>query len=142
MALNSTQELIDDVREGRMIIIMDDEDRENEGDFIIAASHCTPEHINFMAKHGRGLICLTLTWANPHVYLDTVLLIGSIGTQYAPNHWSFATGAILGSLSFFVALGFGARLLSGLFENPKAWVVLEVIVGCTMWAIAASLLLR
>lgn len=61
MALNSTRELIDDVREGRMIIIMDDEDRENEGDFIIAASHCTPEHINFMAKHGRGLICLTLT---------------------------------------------------------------------------------
>ncbi len=87
------------------------------------------------------LICLTLTWANPHVYLDTVLLIGSIGTQYAPNHWSFAAGAILGSLSFFVALGFGARLLSGLFESPKAWVVLEVIVGCTMWAIAASLLL-
>lgn len=87
------------------------------------------------------LICLTLTWANPHVYLDTVLLIGSIGTQYAPDHWSFAAGAILASLSFFVALGFGARLLSGLFENPKAWVVLEVIVGCTMWAIAASLLL-
>lgn len=87
------------------------------------------------------LICLTLTWANPHVYLDTVLLIGSIGSQYAPDHWSFAVGAILGSLSFFVALGFGARLLSGLFENPKAWVVLEIIVGCTMWAIAASLLL-
>ncbi len=87
------------------------------------------------------LICLTLTWANPHVYLDTVLLIGSIGTQYAPDHWNFAAGAILASLSFFVALGFGARLLSGLFENPKAWVVLEVIVGCTMWAIAASLLL-
>lgn len=87
------------------------------------------------------LICLTLTWANPHVYLDTVLLIGSIGTQYTPDHWSFAAGAILASLSFFVALGFGARLLSGLFENPKAWVVLEVVVGCTMWAIAASLLL-
>ena len=61
MALNQTQELIDDIRDGKMIIIMDDEDRENEGDFIIAAEHCTPEHINFMAKHGRGLICLTLT---------------------------------------------------------------------------------
>ncbi len=61
MALNTTQELIDDIREGKMIIIMDDEDRENEGDFIIAAEHCTPEHVNFMAKHGRGLICLTLT---------------------------------------------------------------------------------
>jgi 3,4-dihydroxy 2-butanone 4-phosphate synthase / GTP cyclohydrolase II len=61
MALNSAQELIDDIRAGRMIVIMDDEDRENEGDFIIAAAHCTPEHINFMARHGRGLICLTLT---------------------------------------------------------------------------------
>ena len=46
MALNQTQELIDDIRDGKMIIIMDDEDRENEGDFIIAAEHCTPEHIN------------------------------------------------------------------------------------------------
>jgi 3,4-dihydroxy 2-butanone 4-phosphate synthase / GTP cyclohydrolase II len=61
MALNSTQELVDDIRAGKMIIIMDDEDRENEGDFIIAASHCTAEHINFMSKYGRGLICLTLT---------------------------------------------------------------------------------
>jgi 3,4-dihydroxy 2-butanone 4-phosphate synthase/GTP cyclohydrolase II len=61
MKLNTAQELIDDIRDGKMIIIMDDEDRENEGDFILAAAHCTPEHINFMAKHGRGLICLTLT---------------------------------------------------------------------------------
>ena len=61
MTLNSAQELIDDIRAGRMIVIMDDEDRENEGDFILAASHCTPEHINFMTKYGRGLICLTLT---------------------------------------------------------------------------------
>lgn len=61
MKLNTAQELIDDIRDGKMIIIMDDEDRENEGDFILAAEHCTAEHINFMAKHGRGLICLTLT---------------------------------------------------------------------------------
>ena len=61
MSLNTTQELIDDIRAGRMVIIMDDEDRENEGDFVIAGTHCTTEHINFMAKNGRGLICLTLT---------------------------------------------------------------------------------
>lgn len=61
MALNSIQEIIDDIKNGRMVIIMDDEDRENEGDFVIAASHVTAEHINFMAKFGRGLICLTLT---------------------------------------------------------------------------------
>jgi 3,4-dihydroxy 2-butanone 4-phosphate synthase/GTP cyclohydrolase II len=61
MALNSTQEIIEDLRAGRMVIIMDDEDRENEGDLVIAAEKTTPEAINFMAKYGRGLICLTLT---------------------------------------------------------------------------------
>lgn len=61
MKLNTAQELIDDIRDGKMVIVMDDEDRENEGDFILAAQHCTAEHINFMARYGRGLICLTLT---------------------------------------------------------------------------------
>ncbi|MEM7543051.1 MAG: bifunctional 3,4-dihydroxy-2-butanone-4-phosphate synthase/GTP cyclohydrolase II [Pseudomonadota bacterium] len=61
MALNSSEELIADVRDGKMVILMDDEDRENEGDFVVAATHCTPEHVNFMARNGRGLICLTLT---------------------------------------------------------------------------------
>ena len=61
MSLNSTEEIIDDMRAGRMVIIIDDEDRENEGDFVLAASHTTPEHVNFMARYGRGLICLTLT---------------------------------------------------------------------------------
>lgn len=59
--LNNTEEIIDDLRQGRMVIIMDDEDRENEGDLLIAADKVTPEAINFMAKYGRGLICLTLT---------------------------------------------------------------------------------
>jgi 3,4-dihydroxy 2-butanone 4-phosphate synthase/GTP cyclohydrolase II len=61
MALNSTQEIIDDIRQGKMVILMDDEDRENEGDLIIAASRVTADDINFMAKYGRGLICLTLS---------------------------------------------------------------------------------
>ena len=61
MKLNSTEELISDIKQGKMIIVMDDEDRENEGDFIIAAEFCTAQHVNFMAKNGRGLICLTLT---------------------------------------------------------------------------------
>lgn len=61
MSLNTTRELIDDMRAGRMVIIMDDEDRENEGDFVVAGTHCTADHINFMAKNGRGLICLTLS---------------------------------------------------------------------------------
>jgi 3,4-dihydroxy 2-butanone 4-phosphate synthase/GTP cyclohydrolase II len=61
MALNTTEEIIEDLRQGRMVIIMDDENRENEGDLILAAELTTPEAVNFMAKYGRGLICLTLT---------------------------------------------------------------------------------
>ena len=83
--------------------------------------------------------CLILTWANPHVYLDTVVLIGSISAQYAPYQAVFGLAAALGSASFFVALGYGARLLAPVFADPRAWVVLELVVGMTMWAIAAGL---
>ncbi|AZL58396.1 amino acid transporter [Tabrizicola piscis] len=85
--------------------------------------------------------CLLLTWANPHVYLDTVVLLGSISAQYAPYQVSFAIAAMFGSFSFFAALGFGARLLAPIFARPAAWVWLEIGVGCTMWAIAAALAL-
>lgn len=85
--------------------------------------------------------CLILTWANPHVYLDTVVLLGAISAQYAPHQAQFGAGAIAGSFVFFTALGFGARLLAPIFANPRAWVVLEVIVGATMWAIAAALII-
>jgi 3,4-dihydroxy 2-butanone 4-phosphate synthase/GTP cyclohydrolase II len=61
MALNSTEEIIEDLRRGKMVIIMDDEDRENEGDLLLAAEKVSAEAVNFMAKYGRGLICLTLT---------------------------------------------------------------------------------
>jgi 3,4-dihydroxy 2-butanone 4-phosphate synthase/GTP cyclohydrolase II len=60
MSLNSIEEIIEDLRQGKMVVIMDDEDRENEGDLLMAADYCTPAAINFMATHGRGLICLTL----------------------------------------------------------------------------------
>ena len=61
MKLNSTQEIIDDIKAGKMVVIMDDEDRENEGDILMAAEAVTADHINFMARYGRGLICLTLS---------------------------------------------------------------------------------
>ena len=61
MSLNTIEEIIEDIRAGRMVILMDDEDRENEGDLVMAAAHVRPEDINFMARHGRGLICMTLT---------------------------------------------------------------------------------
>jgi len=61
MALNSIEEMVEDIRQGKMVILMDDEDRENEGDLVMAAEHCTPEAINFMARFGRGLICMPMT---------------------------------------------------------------------------------
>jgi L-lysine exporter family protein LysE/ArgO len=101
-----------------------------------------------MPQAGQGtslrsavITCLLLTWANPHVYLDTVVLIGSIAAQYDPHRLAFGIAAACASLSFFAALGYGARLLAPIFQRPRAWVVLEVIVGCVMWAIALSLVL-
>ena len=85
--------------------------------------------------------CLVLTWANPHVYLDTVVLIGSISAQYAPHQAVFGVAAVCASLRFFSALGFGARLLAPVFARPSAWVWLEVVVGVTMWGIAVGLAL-
>jgi len=61
MAMNSTKEIIEDIRQGKMVILMDDEDRENEGDLIMAAEHVRAEDINFMARYGRGLICMTMS---------------------------------------------------------------------------------
>ena len=94
------------------------------------------------APLGRVLAtCLLLTWANPHVYLDTVVLLGSISTHYAPFQVWLGLGAAGASFSFFAALGYGARLLAPVFADPRAWVVLEVVVGATMWVIAAVLAL-
>jgi 3,4-dihydroxy 2-butanone 4-phosphate synthase/GTP cyclohydrolase II len=59
-SLNSTEEILEDIGQGRMVVLMDDEDRENEGDLVMAASKVRPEDVNFMARFGRGLICLTL----------------------------------------------------------------------------------
>ncbi|HEY6774684.1 MAG TPA: 3,4-dihydroxy-2-butanone-4-phosphate synthase, partial [Oxalicibacterium sp.] len=61
MSISTTQEIIEEMRAGRIVILVDEEDRENEGDLVLAADFVTPETINFMAKYGRGLICLTLT---------------------------------------------------------------------------------
>jgi L-lysine exporter family protein LysE/ArgO len=81
------------------------------------------------------------TFLNPHVYLDTVLLLGSIGASQAPaaRAW-FIGGATLASVSWFSALGFGARLLAPLFARPRAWQILDVLVGLMMLSLAATLL--
>jgi len=84
------------------------------------------------------MACLAFTWLNPHVYLDTLVLLGSVSTRYAPRT-AFAFGAMTASLLFFFALGYGARLLRPLFANPKAWRILDALIGITMMLLAAKL---
>ena len=83
------------------------------------------------------------TLLNPHVYLDTVLLVGSIGAQQPADLqvW-FVAGASSASLLWFCALGFGARWLAPLFAKPRAWQVLDILIGLTMWALSGMLVLR
>jgi L-lysine exporter family protein LysE/ArgO len=85
--------------------------------------------------------CLALTWLNPHVYLDTLLLIGSISTRFPGREAAFAAGAVTASVAFFFSLGYGAAILRPLFAKPAAWRMLEGVIALTMWAIAAQLLL-
>ena len=86
------------------------------------------------------LICLAFTWLNPHVYLDTVVLIGAISTQFNGDKLFFALGAISASWIFFFSLGYGARFLQPLFKDYRAWKVLDVLIGILMWGIAYSLI--
>jgi len=83
---------------------------------------------------------LALTWLNPHVYLDTVVLLGAIANSYDGLRWWFASGAVLAGLVWFTALGFGARLLRPLFARPSAWRILDASIAVVMTALAVSLL--
>ncbi|MCA0274186.1 MAG: LysE/ArgO family amino acid transporter [Proteobacteria bacterium] len=95
------------------------------------------------APLGRILLTLAaITWLNPHVYLDTVVLLGSIANQYPGQEWTFGLGAALGSFAFFFTLAYGARLLSPLFARPAAWRVLDGFVAAVMWSIALGLAAR
>ncbi|MFI1239920.1 LysE/ArgO family amino acid transporter [Nocardia salmonicida] len=88
------------------------------------------------------LTCLALTWLNPHVYLDTLVLLGSFASTYAtPDRWFLAAGAMLASVVWFAALGYGARRLGPLFARPIAWRVLDSLIALVMLALAIGLLL-
>lgn len=85
---------------------------------------------------------VALTWLNPHVYLDTVLLLGSVASTHGDSgRWWFAVGACTASLLWFTGLGYGARLARPLFASTTSWRVLDVLIGLTMLAIALSLAL-
>jgi L-lysine exporter family protein LysE/ArgO len=85
--------------------------------------------------------CLLLTWLNPHVYLDTVVLLGSIAQTHGEQRWWFTAGAATGSLLWFCALGYGARLLRPVFSRPTAWRVLDALFAIVMTTLALTLAL-
>ena len=86
--------------------------------------------------------CVALTWLNPHVYLDTVVLLGSTASTYGEHRWQFAAGAGLGSTIWFAGLGYGARLLRPVFARPAAWRFLDGGIAVVMAALAVSLAVR
>ncbi|MEL6335484.1 MAG: LysE family transporter [Pseudomonadota bacterium] len=107
----------------------------------------TPGSLN-PAVEGKGsltaaiLTCLALTWLNPHVYLDTVILIGTVSLPFveAGHGVAFALGAVSASFVFFTILGYGAGLLAPFFARPAAWRALDALVALIMWSIAALLI--
>ncbi|MEX5302694.1 LysE/ArgO family amino acid transporter [Kocuria sabuli] len=104
-----------------------------------------PSSLTAEAPRSRGSVVATtlaLTFLNPHVYLDTVVLLGSLANQHGPDaRWVFAAGAVVGSVVWFSALGYGARALSGVLDSPRTWRVVDLVIGVMMLALALNLIL-
>ncbi len=90
---------------------------------------------------GAILTCLGLTWLNPHVYLDTVVLLGAVASQYGSDRWTFGAGALAGSTVFFTTLGYGALRLQPFFARPTSWRILDAGIALLMWTIAIFLIM-
>ena len=87
------------------------------------------------------LTCLALTWLNPHVYLDTVFLLGTVANTHGDQRWLFAAGAMAASLIWFFGLAFGARLLGRWLSTPRAWRILDAVIAVVMIVLGISLVL-
>lgn len=87
------------------------------------------------------LTCLALTWLNPHVYLDTVFLLGTVANTHGDDRWLFAAGAMVASVVWFFGLAFGARLLGRWLSTPRAWRILDAVIAVVMIALGISLVL-
>lgn len=87
------------------------------------------------------LTCLALTWLNPHVYLDTVFLLGSVASTHGDGRWAFAAGAVTASLLWFFTLAFGARYLGRWLATPRAWRILDAVIAVVMVGLGVSLVL-
>ena len=102
----------------------------------INASHALSADGQVVTSLSKALLlCFGFTWLNPHVYLDTLVLVGMVSTG-ASSKLLFASGAVSASFLFFFTLGYGARLLTPLFAKPKAWNILDALVGILMWYLA------
>ena len=107
-----------------------------------ASMHVEKGNAQTIRLRDTVLAVLAFSLLNPHVYLDTVVLVGSVGAHYAPDvRVSFALGAMLASLTWFFSLAYGAAWLTPVFQRPMAWRILDACVGCIMWGIAVSLIL-
>jgi L-lysine exporter family protein LysE/ArgO len=80
-----------------------------------------------------------MTWLNPHVYLDTVILVGSIANTFKEDAWYFGLGAMLGSVLWFFSIGYGAKAASGLMSKPSFWKILDLVIAAVMVTIAGLL---
>ena len=87
------------------------------------------------------LTCLALTWLNPHVYLDTVFLLGSVANTHGDGRWAFAAGASVASIAWFFGLAYGARLLGGVLASHRAWRILDAIIAVVMVTLGVLLVL-
>lgn len=87
------------------------------------------------------LTCLALTWLNPHVYLDTVFLLGTVANTHGDDRWLFAAGAMAASIVWFFGLAFGARLLGRWLSTPRAWRILDAVIAVVMIVLGVSLVL-
>lgn len=85
--------------------------------------------------------CLALTWLNPHVYLDTVVLLGTLANEHHEQRWLFGAGAVLASAIWFLGLGLGAKRLAGLFATPMTWRILDGVIAVTMIALGLGMVL-
>jgi L-lysine exporter family protein LysE/ArgO len=102
-----------------------------------------PERGNEQQAQRVLMACLAFTFLNPHVYLDTMVLVGSLSTRYPGRaQWAFGLGACAASIAWFSALGFGARLLQPVFRNPLAWRVLDAGIAVFMLALGLLLVLK
>ena len=99
-----------------------------------------PREQELPSKRKVILAVIGFTWLNPHVYLDTVLLLGSIGSQFGSDRWWFALGASIGSVLWFTGLGYGSKAAAKIMSRPITWRILDIFIGVVMTTIAISLI--